>query len=86
MPPASEKHQTPRTSSEQERRTQQALEAEVQRLRQELAQARSAPPAAKPTHGLTARGGMTSSNMIWVALALCGAGLLFALLAILHHG
>ncbi|HZP80973.1 MAG TPA: hypothetical protein VFB21_04990 [Chthonomonadaceae bacterium] len=61
-----------------------ALEAEVQRLRQELARVRKA-QADRPSPGPAARGAATS-GMIWVALALCGLGLAFALLAVLNHG
>lgn len=63
---------------------QRALEAEVQRLRQELARAQSA--QGENLSPAPAARGTATNGMIWVALALCGLGLVFALLAILHHG
>ncbi|HZO87646.1 MAG TPA: hypothetical protein VFB38_04845 [Chthonomonadaceae bacterium] len=63
----------------------QALEAEIQRLRQELARVQSRSRLTGEGTGAAPRG-PTAPAMLWVALAVSGAGLLFALLAILYHG
>ncbi len=52
----------------------------MQRLRQELARARNG-RSSGPNVRIPA-----TRNMLWVALAICGGGLLFALLALLNHG
>jgi hypothetical protein len=74
----------PRARTEKELSGRRDLEAEVRRLRQELTQVRKT-QADRPSPGPEARGAATS-GMIWVALALCGLGLAFALLAVLNHG
>ena len=51
--------------------------AELERVRQELSHARSKDGAARRFAG---------PGMMWMALGVCGIGLLFALAAILHHG
>lgn len=56
-------------------RASQDLEVEVQRLRQELQRVQRE----SRTEGAPLK-------MVWLALAFCGAGLLFAMLAILNHG
>jgi hypothetical protein len=52
--------------------------AEIERLRNEVASAQS--------HRETGIRRMAASPMIWAALGICGVGLLFAILAIAHHG
>jgi hypothetical protein len=52
--------------------------AEIERLRSDLAQVNAA------LHGSGRR--TAASPMMWAALSICGAGLLFAIFAILHHG
>lgn len=55
------------------------LEAEVRRLREELARTQASSPR-------RAHAGVASIPMVWIALGACGVALLFALLAILRHG
>jgi hypothetical protein len=59
--------------------TRRALEAEIERLRQELAYLRSNQPH-KPLLWCGKPFPMT-----WVAIALCSASLLFAIVAIIYH-
>jgi len=64
------------------------LEAEVEHLRDELAQARgSAPPTGTmyPLSLLPARAS-GSNGVLWAALGFCAVALLFAILAVLYHG
>ena len=63
-----------------ESRRQQELQAEVERLRQELQIAR------QPRRWFSSHAGTANQAMVWAALGLCGFGLLFALFAILNHG
>lgn len=52
--------------------------AEIERLRTDIAAARS--------HCDEGRQHMAASPMVWAALSICGIGLLFAIFAIVHHG
>lgn len=63
-----------------ESRRQRELQAEVERLRQELEVAR------QPWRLFSSHPGAGNHTMVWTALALCGVGMLFALFAILNHG
>ena len=58
-------------------RDSQALTAEIERLRRELAQVRARPAAPDSAD---------FHRSLWIALALCGGSLLFALIAILRRG
>jgi hypothetical protein len=57
-----------------------AKSTELDRMRQELARLRQdAAVGARPPL-------VAGAGMVWAALAICGGGLLFALIAILRHG
>jgi hypothetical protein len=73
-------HGASSSGSGKESRQCQALEAEVQRLRQELARARNSSAGGNASHNPMTNG------MLWISLAICGGGLLFAVLALLYHG
>jgi hypothetical protein len=60
--------------------SRQALEAEVERLRYELACARQQNP------GSVFAFAPTPVQMVWVALAICGAALLFTIMAVWLKG
>jgi len=53
--------------------------AEIDRLRQQLAHARNGDSA-----GVRPR--LAAAGMVWMALGICGIGLLFALAAVMRHG
>ncbi len=63
-----------------EPRTRAELEAEIARLRGELARLQDYEQIEMVT------GSNRSVSMVWCALGLCGAALLFAIAAILYHG
>ena len=60
-----------------EGRERQSLQAEVERLQRELARARSGAPAPRAADTL---------RSFWIAVALCGGSLLFALMALWRRG
>ena len=70
--PASESAEAPHQDA-------QALEAEVQRLRTELARSR-------PRKSGTAASSPDAQTMVWLAIAICGGCLVFAIVALMRHG
>ncbi len=54
--------------------------AEIDRLRQDLTRVRQGAPGGGGSPMIA------GSSTMWIALCICGAGLLFALLALLHRG
>lgn len=65
-----------------EPRSPQELKSEIERLRRELHEVNQ---QERQSQNLAPEA-MTSVRMVWLALAFCGAGLVFALYALYRHG